>query len=104
MNIDELKNLAKKMGGVVIINNNIPEFVILSYENYRKIEGDKNHPIEKTQIGRQGEEAQLIERLNKEILALKEEIKQREEEELEREEELENELKETEGEELEEIR
>lgn len=81
MNFSELKNLVKKLGGAVVMKDERPEFVILSYENYKKISqenGAENSP----KSADFGGENEALEKLNKEISALKEEIRQREELEL----------------------
>lgn len=59
------------------MNGDEPEFVVLSYGHYRKLEEEAG----KKEVETSSEE-KLIERLNTEILALKEEIRQREENEL----------------------
>ena len=75
MNFNELKELARKLGGIVVMNGNVPEFVILSYPNYLKFdEAKKNKDI--------NSEEDTIEKLNREISALKDEIRQKEEAEL----------------------
>lgn len=87
MNFIELKELVKKLGGIVVMNGNIPEFVILSYANYKRIEELKNPPAgPDSAVGAGGKpdpsEGDAIEKLNREILALKEEIRQKEEAEI----------------------
>ena len=78
MNFNELKELVRKMGGILVMNGNNPEFVIMPYDKYQK---DENTQPETS--GRVCEEENVaIEKLNKEISALKEEIRQKEEAEL----------------------
>lgn len=78
MDFKELKELAKKLGGIVVMNGSTPELVILSYGNYKKLENPT------TPAGRLAEDENTgeIEKLNQEILGLKEEIRQKEETEL----------------------
>jgi hypothetical protein len=76
MNFNRLKELAKKFGGILVFDGDNPEFIILSYEQYRKMEASKSFE----EISDREEET--IEKLNREILALKEEIRQRESAEL----------------------
>lgn len=57
------------------MNGNTPEFVVLSYPNYLKL--DEAKKTKET-----NPEEDTIEKLNREILALKEEIRQKEEAEL----------------------
>jgi hypothetical protein len=78
MDFNQLKDLARKMGGILVMNGNNPEFVIMPYDKYQK--------SEVAQPGATGlvceEENSVIEKLNKEISALKEEIRQKEEAEI----------------------
>jgi len=93
MNLELIKQLAKKIGGVLIFNKDRPELVVLTYEKFKDLEsrhddnylgsmmaGDsENAGISGTNgLGDQSE----IKRLNQEVLALKEEIRQREATEL----------------------
>lgn len=78
MDFKRLKELAKKLGGILVLNGNEPEFVILSYDQYKKIDNAVN---DEENLGG-GEEEKTIEKLNREILALKEEIRQKESAEL----------------------
>jgi len=81
MNFDQLKKMAKKLGGVLVLNGNEPEFVILPYGHYQKIGGE----IEDTGGDRERQEPdkeRTVEELNREILSLKEEVRQKESAEL----------------------
>ena len=87
MNFEELKNLAKKLGGILVINGHTPEFVVLSFAAYQKLDENKNEKDLRFSgptnlAGPTEAETGEIERLNKEILALKKEIRQKEEAEL----------------------
>ena len=81
MNFTELKALAKKLGGIVVVNGDSPELVILPYNTYRQLEAGQPGmgPLAPTAPAEDGAE---IERLNREILTLKEEIRQKEEAEM----------------------
>ncbi len=72
MNFDELKKLVRRVGSVVLFDGNNPELVILPYD---KMNIDSNNEETESQY-----EQQEIERLNNEILALREELNQRERE------------------------
>ena len=72
MNLDELKKLVRRVGSVVLFDGNNPELVILPYD---KMNIDSNNEEPENQY-----EQQEIERLNNEILALREELSQRERE------------------------
>lgn len=67
MDFTKLKELAKHLGGVLVMNGNEPEFVILPYDKYTPREPAVSQLDE-----------QLVDQLNNEILALKEEIRQKE--------------------------
>lgn len=83
MDFSELKQLAKKLGGILVMNGNSPEFVVLAYDQYQKLTGGVQNSEPRTNPSRlTPEEEETIEKLNKEILALKEEIRQKEEAEL----------------------
>jgi len=74
MDFQKLKMLAKQIGGILVMDGNEPQFVVLPYEKY-----DAGRPVETpTDHG----EDQMIENLNKEIEALKEEIRLKETAEL----------------------
>lgn len=77
MDFNRLKELAKKLGGILVLNGNEPEFIILSYDQYKKIDNAANG-----EENSGGNEEETIEKLNREILALKEEIRQKESAEL----------------------
>jgi len=72
MNFEELKKLVRRFGSVVLLNDDKPEFVILPYEKVG-IESE-------TEKVEDQYEQQEIERLNNEILALREELAQKERE------------------------
>jgi len=80
MDFKQLKKLAKKLGGILVLDGNEPEFVILPYDRYEKENGAPDDSVDNTK-GPEGEE-ETIEKLNQEILALKEEIHQKESAEL----------------------
>ncbi len=81
MNFIELKELAKKLGGILVMSGNVPEFVILSYANYHKLEDSTKIEDHKSHNDIQVQD-DAIEKLNREISSLKEEIRQKEEAEL----------------------
>ena len=81
MDFNQLKKLVKKLGGILVLNGNEPEFVILSYDQYEKINGATENTEDGQEKQEQNEE-KTIEKLNQEILALKEEIRQKESAEL----------------------
>lgn len=72
MNFDELKKLVRRVGSAVLFDGNNPELVVLPYD---KAGIDSSNEESGNQY-----EQQEIERLNNEILALREELSQREQE------------------------
>lgn len=81
VNFNQLKKLVKRLGGILVLNGNEPEFVILPYSQYEKESGVSDSPREDVKK-RDEDEERTIEKLNREILALKEEIRQKESAEL----------------------
>jgi hypothetical protein len=85
MNINELKKLIKNSTSVLILDEGEPSFVVLNYNTYRDLTGEKSE-VEKVstrQSSRESvfggqsireKETEILERLNKEILALKAQI------------------------------
>ncbi|MEK7583082.1 MAG: hypothetical protein AAB483_01595 [Patescibacteria group bacterium] len=93
MDFTKLKEIAKRLGGILIMQGNEPELVILSYEKFSALETPispaggppaHEHPTHTDLIASQNSkrEEELMDTLNKEILALKEEIRQKETAEL----------------------
>lgn len=99
MDTNELKKLLKGSTAVLILDNGEPTFVVLGYDSYKNLLSDQekevkiNHPAttgiesvfnkEASSAGvfqhRIGEkEAELLEKINKEILSLKNEIEKEE--------------------------
>ncbi len=89
MDIGEIKKLIKGSTSVLVLDNGEPSFVILDYKMYKDIVGSKDGEekeiaIKNAQIsngngGANGRslherEAEILDRLNKEILALKTQI------------------------------
>ncbi len=85
MDINELKKLIKNSTSVLVLDNGEPSFVILDYKMYKNLtldkEGEKevkiNHPLSNGQYSRE-HETEILDRLNKEILALKAQIEMEE--------------------------
>ncbi|MEX1064303.1 MAG: hypothetical protein WD898_02020 [Candidatus Paceibacterota bacterium] len=86
MDFRKLKELAKKMGGILVMDGDKPEFIILPYEKYSETSDDERHFSseggDKNASGADENEQKNIDDLNREILALKEEIRQKESAEL----------------------
>ena len=90
MDFSKLKELAKTLGGILIMNGNEPEFIVMAYDKFAKLEtppageaGPTPVPVNSIEDKKdRDEEERLINTLNNEILALKEEIRQKETAEL----------------------
>ncbi|OGN03971.1 MAG: hypothetical protein A2746_00260 [Candidatus Yanofskybacteria bacterium RIFCSPHIGHO2_01_FULL_44_22] len=85
MDIDELKKLLKNSTAVLVLDNGEPSYVILDYNSYKalilKEKEVKINNIEKPASGNgkeRGEEREILERINKDILAIKNEIENEE--------------------------
>jgi hypothetical protein len=97
MNVDELKKLVKNSTAVLVLDNGEPSFVILNYDTYKDLVlGGKekeikiNHnPVVANGLSHNAEkvvvkpalpdnELEILERINKDILALKSEIEKEE--------------------------
>ena len=87
MNIDELKKLIKNSASVLVLDNGEPSFVIMDYKTYKDIASEKTGEKEvKIQVANgavglhnsREHETEILDRLNKEILALKAQIEMEE--------------------------
>lgn len=84
MDINELKNMLKHSTAVLIMDNGDPSFVVLDYTSYKKmLQGEESGQIGNGLVApapskAQSSESELLERINKDILALKEQIDQEE--------------------------
>lgn len=102
MDLERIKQLAKKIGGVFIFNGDQPELIVLTYEKFKELGGfeiggnysgslvQMTDGVESVAGGDAesftanglDEDRGEIERLNQEISVLKEEIRQKESAEL----------------------
>ena len=90
MNIDEIRKLIKNSTAVLVLDNGQPSFVVVDYKMYKDLVsdrvGEKEVKIIKEQHGNGGfsgyrlheRDVEVLERLNKEILALKNQIESEE--------------------------
>ena len=74
---EELKNLVSQIGSLVLVENNQPKFVIIAYDKlssviHKSIDNSGNFDKDSSE--------ELIDRLNKEILVLKEQVVEKERE------------------------
>lgn len=88
MDFEKLKNLVNKLGGLLVLDNDKPVFIMLTYDKYQETKSSKevlnanaNDYFDGGAVNIENDE-KTVEKLNQEILALKEEIKQKEEAEL----------------------
>ena len=89
MNIAELKKMLKHSTAVLIMDNGEPSYVVVDYKSYKdlleKTEGDSTvkeprfvTPPMASAMVNQSSDMELLERINKDILALKEQIEEEE--------------------------
>ncbi len=89
MNISELKNMLKHSTAVLIMDNGEPSYVVVDYKSYKKlIDSNEGSPVSKEPhfsapvvtpgSSIQNSDMELLERINKDILALKEQIEEEE--------------------------
>lgn len=77
MQIGELKKMLKKSTAVLILENGEPSIVVVDYKTYKELLGEEGEVAPSTET-RQSGEMELLERINKDILALKEQIEEEE--------------------------
>lgn len=87
MEIHELKKLVKNSTAVVVLEDNEPAFVVMNYQTYQNIaEGKEDKEVRinhsgngvSVKISTKEGELEILDRINKEILALKDEIEKEE--------------------------
>lgn len=85
MQLDELKKLIKNSNSVLVLENGEPSFVLIGYDTYKELMNEKSEAKEvKIHQGNGGipvvskalheRESEILERLNKEIQALRNQI------------------------------
>ena len=74
----ELQELVSNLGGLLIVENGHPEFVVLTYEKYKGLVIHKN--IDNSGNFDKDSNEEIIDRLNKEISVLKDQVAERERE------------------------
>ncbi len=81
MEINELKKMLKKSTAVLILEDGDPSIVVVDYKTYKELLGDvEGNPLQTPVAGGivAPGEIELLERINKDILALKEQIEEEE--------------------------
>ncbi|HZZ99429.1 MAG TPA: hypothetical protein VFK07_01835 [Candidatus Paceibacterota bacterium] len=91
MDINELKKMLKSSTAVLILDNGEPSFVVVGYEAYKSLLGNQQAnglapapripdltPSNGQSRSIPSEEVELLERINKDILALKAQIEEEE--------------------------
>lgn len=81
MDFNQLKQLAERLGGVLVMDGDKPKFVIVSYDQYKK--GEAKNSVTEPEVYQEppeksDEDQRNYDRLNQEILALREEIRRKE--------------------------
>ncbi len=74
---DELKNLVNQVGAIVLVENDQPKFIVLPYDKFRLV---IHKDIDNSENFDKNNSEEIIDRLNKEILALKAEVTEKERE------------------------
>ena len=74
MDIQELKKLLKHSVSVLILENGEPTFVVVDYEVYKNLAAPSEQEAPRPEQPAGPRESEILERLNKEILALKSQI------------------------------
>jgi len=83
MEVSELKKLIKKSTSVLVLDNGEPSFVVVDYKVYKELTSEKEEKDVKINHNTNGngngfshshQESETLERLNREILALKHQI------------------------------
>ncbi|MDP4001633.1 MAG: hypothetical protein Q8P69_01135 [bacterium] len=84
MEIGALKKMLKKSTAVLILENGEPSIVVVDYNTYKELLNEEGQEVSKDQVftnpttPAQTGEVELLERINKDILALKEQIEEEE--------------------------
>lgn len=87
MNIQELKKLIKSSTAVLVLEEGEPSFVIIDYKSYKDLTNNKSDnsqeilpkaKIQNTTQNVENRETELLDKLNKEILAIKNQIEEEE--------------------------
>ncbi len=87
MDFIKLKELTKKLGSLLVMEGDKPVLVVMPYDKFEKLESGEEIPVLKNGFDEPVANAidydeSAVESLNREIAALKEEIRQKEEAEL----------------------
>lgn len=75
---EELKNLVSQLGSLAVVENNQPRFIIMTYDKFNSVihkSVDNSSDFDKN---RNEESEEIIDRLNEEIFALKEQVSEKE--------------------------
>lgn len=72
---EELKNLLSQIGSFVLVENNQPKFIIMTYDKFnsvihKRVDNSSNFDKDSNE--------ETVDRLNEEILALKEQVAEKE--------------------------
>lgn len=89
MDINELKKLIKNSTSVLVLDNGEPSFVVMDYKTYKDIAAEKgeekeikikheDNPATASFHNGHEQESEILDRLNREILALKAQIEMEE--------------------------
>jgi hypothetical protein len=78
MDIKEIKKIIKGSTSVLVLDDGEPSFVVLDYKAYKDLISDKvddkDDKVKPDPSSSRGNEREVLDRLNKDILALKDQI------------------------------
>lgn len=75
---EELKNLVSQLGTLLVIEENQPKLIVMSYDKFKGLVIHKN--IDNSRDFDKDSNEETVDRLNGEILALKEQVAEKEKE------------------------
>ena len=83
MDVKEIKKLLETSASVLVMENGQPSFIMMSYEAYKQLVNQENAKTNgsnstTTKQNPKDNEVEVLEKINKEILALKDEIEKEE--------------------------
>lgn len=72
---EELKNLVSSLGTLVIVENNQPRFIVMTYDKFSSV---IHKSVDNSSNFDKDSNEEIVDRLNEEILALKEQVAEKE--------------------------
>lgn len=72
---EELKNLISQIGSLVLVENNQPRFIVMTYDKFSSV---IHKSVDNSGNFDKDSNEEIVDRLNEEILALKEQVAEKE--------------------------